>query len=132
MDRAVSEPNSHGVYSDADATESFILPRNKPGWRGVPIAEIRLLLIEAGWIEATTYNTFTGSCHGGGYGLSAKWGVYPSRQAALDHAIAGLRRKIAKDDGPDCRQIGAWLDSLVPDQADLFAGMPPTTPTEVR
>lgn len=113
------EPNRHGIYSD-DAAECLTLPRKRKGWQGMPIAEIRLLAIDGGWLESAAYDTQAGDCRGGGYGLAKKWGFFPTRSAALDKAMAYLRKGAAGSDSPDCRAIIAWLDTLIPDQLPLF------------
>ncbi|UXC93148.1 hypothetical protein EGM87_22905 [Sphingobium sp. RSMS] len=85
--------NPHGAYPD-DEAESFICPNPTKGWRGSPLCAIRLLHIEAGWLQATDVCL---ADRGGGHGLSEKFGggIHPTREAALTAALADVARRTA-------------------------------------
>ena len=103
------QPSAHGVYP-ADGAEILTLPVDKPGWKGLPLAEVCLLRLEAGWIEATSTNV-----EGGGFTspLSVRSKVYGSRGEALH----GARRRllafcIGRSGKPDGRRISQWAKAL--------------------
>lgn len=92
------EPNRHGVYDDAFA--------EKIAWhgRGQRWAGIELLHIEAGWLESAHVNLPE---HGGGYGLSAKWGVHATRAEALAKACCWVGRYARHD-----KALAAWTEGV--------------------
>lgn len=112
--------NENGVYEAAEAIE---LPRHVKGWRGGPIGEIRLARLGTHWIWATGFQLWGGDCWGSSSPLmdtanrSAK-----SRAEALEQAGAHLRAKLSSRaaEYPDAAAILSWLETLAPDQLDLF------------
>jgi len=109
-------PNVHGVYPD-EAAESFICPNPTKGWRGPPLCEIRLLHIEAGWLQATGVYL---SDRGGGHGLSEKFGggVHPTREDALAAALGEAARKTAVNvywstaAAHDAWRVRKWMEGV--------------------
>lgn len=128
------QPNEHGVYRPTEVLE---LPMPRKGWRGSPLAEIRLCHIEQGWIWATGYNC---PASGGGSPLhvpsdtrapSARL-LQPTRAAAIAAAARYLcddfgkrKRPINEVDIKPYRQIVEWAESLLEQQTqpDLFEGI---------
>lgn len=79
------------------------------------MAEIRLLQLEDGW--RASIDAQLGS-RGRSEPLSARLQPHPTRDAALEAAIERLRTWCGAED--DARPVIAWLDTLIPDQPDLF------------
>lgn len=117
-------PNKHGVYTEP--TEHLFLPRNVKGWRGVNTADIKLADLGTHWIWATSFQMYGGDCHGSSSPLMdietpVRTCRAPTREAAIAAASDELRRRMEpKTDVADARAVLAWLDSLNPDQLDLF------------
>lgn len=104
------QPNVHGVYS-RDHAERLTLPCTRKNWRGGPTAEICLLHVGQGWLEAIDYNTETG---GGCSPLSASWqGFLPDRATALDQARKELQRRLQGLNDKSAARIRAWLPTLL-------------------
>ncbi|WP_108459158.1 hypothetical protein [Devosia naphthalenivorans] len=116
--------NEHGVY---DADEKLALPYPKKGWRGSPLADISLADLGTHWIWATGYQMHSGNWEGAGSPLSdhEAWAERrcASRAAAIAAASDYLRGRLqSRADGGDrdASAVCAWLDSLIPNQLDLF------------
>lgn len=113
--------NQHGVY---EAQERLVLARDTKGWRGLPTAEIEMCQLPEGWLWATSFQLMQGDCCGSASPLSLNHGrLAPSREVAIEAAVAHLSARMAKQDGQDARRIVAWLETLQPDQLDLFASL---------
>lgn len=118
--------NPYGVYDKADVKkgDKWTLPFKKRGWKGGPEAEIAVLEAAPGvWVEAYDYNTPTS---GGGGGLSISVS-YPSRQEAIDTAVARMRKSVqlrpndsaeGKTTVAAKKRISAWLDENFGGEAD--------------
>lgn len=116
----MSRCNEHGVY---EADEALELPRPRKGWRGGPIAEIRLADLGTHWIWATGFQMWGGDMWGSSSPLMDSEAYRaPTRQAAIDLASEQLRKSLVKRaaDCRDARAVMEWLDTLAPDQLDLF------------
>lgn len=122
-------PNRHGVWPK-DTAEHLVLSRRRKTHAGMPLAEIAVLETPHGWLASAGYDI--AGKGGGGYGLSETHcgGYHPTRRAALDHAIAGLRRSIASgyySTDPEARAIEQWLARIFDQpperlvQQDFFA-----------
>jgi hypothetical protein len=117
--------NEHGVY---EADETLALPRPVKGWRGGPIAEIRLANLGTHWIWATGFQMLTGNCWGSSSPLMDLEPTpfstcrAPTRQAAIELASAQLRKSLSPcaAEYREARAVLEWLDTLIPDQLDLF------------
>lgn len=118
--------NANGVY---EADERLSLQRATKGWRGCNLADIKLANLGAYWIWATSFQMHTGDCHGSS---SPLWDHEPtqfsnprapSREAAIEAASAELGRRLTprSEHCADARAVLAWLGTLNPAQADLFA-----------
>lgn len=112
--------NEHGVY---EADEIIELPRAVKGWRGGPVAEIRLANLGPHWIWATAYQMHGGDWSGKGSPLMdtpSDWA--PTRRDAIEAAIAELRDHLAPrtEHCRDALYVIAWLDTITPNQLDLF------------
>lgn len=110
----LAEPNYSGVYPD-DEAERIFLPRKKGKYR-VHYAEIKLLRTPEGWLGCYDYNL---AASGGGYGLSPKWAVYESRDAALEAVITQLRQRCSPEayqhgngEAGERAKVCVWLDAL--------------------
>jgi hypothetical protein len=119
---ALSRKNDCGVYTDREVIE---LQLDKKGWRGCPLAEIRLALTEAGWRSASAFSFSTGNWWGCSSPIMDCDPPFASREAAIDHAAADIRRSMeAKciDDSMRAQRakIIAWLDEMRPAQLTLF------------
>lgn len=107
------------------ASETLELPRAKKGWRGVPIAEIKLADRGDHWIWAVSHAMFSGDYSGSFSPLrDDPEHRADSRDAALAAASARLRSRMEPRaaEYPDARAILAWLAALhlKPVQIDLF------------
>ncbi len=118
--------NENGVYQ---ADETLELPRAVKGWRGGPIAEIDLADMGTHWIWSTGFQMWGGDMWGSSSPLMDLEPTpfstcrAPTREAAIELASAQLRKNLAKraEEGDrDARAVIAWLDTLIPDQLDLF------------
>ena len=117
--------NAHGVY---EADEVLQLARPLKGWRGGPIAEVCLANLGTHWIWATSYQLWTGDCCGSSSPLMDMEPTpfstcrAPTRQAAIELASAQLRKSLTPRAAEcrDARAVLEWLDTLTPDQFDLF------------
>lgn len=114
--------NEHGVY---EADEVLALPLPKKGWRGLPLADIRLADLGDHWIWATGYQLHSGDWSGASNPLTDGHSSHqaPSREAAVEAASAYLRARLAKhaaEGHADAVAIVGWLASLNPAQLDLF------------
>lgn len=121
--------NEHGVYT---ADEALHLPHAAKGWRGGPIGEIRLADLGTHWIWATSYQMHSGNWEGASSPLSDHEPTpfsnhrAPTREAAINAAGTELRRRLQKrvdERDRDACAVVAWLDTLVPDQLDLFGAV---------
>lgn len=113
--------NEHGVYA---ADEILDLPRAVKGWCGMGLAEIRLVDLGTHWIWATGFQMHSGDFWGSG-GPLTNHDPYkaPTREAAIEAASANLRKSLstrAEGGDRDASAVMAWLDSLIPNQLDLF------------
>jgi len=118
--------NPYGVYDKADVKkgDKWTLPFKKRNWKGGPEAEIAVLEAAPGrWVEAYDYNTPTS---GGGGGLSISV-HYPTRQEAIDTAVARMRKSVqlrpndsaeGKTTVAAKKRISAWLDENFGGEAD--------------
>lgn len=108
--------NKYGVY---EPDETLSLPRKGRG--GVSVATIQLADLGPHWIWATSFQM-----SGGDY-----WGKFSplkdqpnhreqSRVVAIKAAAADLRRNLSSRADPDAKSIMAWLETLIPDQFDMF------------
>lgn len=117
----MAQCNEHGVYQALERLE--LPPRPVKGRKGGPIAEIDLAFIGPHWIWATGFQLWGGDCWGASSPLCDRDNYRAgSREAAIDAAATYLRRKIGPRAG-ECRDAAAivgWLDTLIPDQLDLF------------
>jgi hypothetical protein len=113
----VSAPNEHGVYP---ADEILELPSLRKGWKGGPIAEIRLAHCEDGWRSSTGFGFSGGDYWGSWSPIFGGSTAFQTRQEAIDHAATHLRGKLAGRTGAEASAIFAWLDSLKLAQPDLF------------
>lgn len=108
------QPNEHGVYQP---TETLELPNPKSRWRGAPLAEIDLLELPDGWRSSIGAML---NASGRGEPITIRTAVHPTRDAALLHGIERLRKWLAKADEPQVPMVLRWLDTLIPEQPDLF------------
>ena len=108
------EPNEHGVYQPA---ETLALPNPRPGWKGGPLAEIDLIELPDGWRSAIGAML---ASSGRGEPLTARPPAYASREEAIQGGIDKLRRWLATSNEAQAPVVGRWLDTLIPDQPDLF------------
>lgn len=118
--------NEHGVY---EADETLELPRAVKGWCGMGLADIKLANLGTHWIWATGFQMHSGDFWGCASPLSDHEPTphsnhrASSREEAIKAASAELRKhmskRAAKGDS-DARAVMAWLDTLIPDQLDLF------------
>lgn len=111
----IPQPNAHGVYTP---TETLELPNPRKGWRGCPLAEIRLLALPDGWRSATGSSLSNGAGHGSP--LMLRDTPHPTRDAAIAAAAARLRYRMEREGCTDARAVLRWLDTLRPAQPDLF------------
>ena len=118
--------NEHGVY---EADETLELPHKAKGWRGGPIAEIRLADLGTHWIWATSHQMHSGNWEGASSPLHDHEPTpysdhrAPTREAAIRAASAQLRGRLkarADESDRDACAVMAWLDTLIPDQLDFF------------
>lgn len=119
---AYSAKNDCGVYTDREVIE---LPLDNKGWRGCPLAEIRLAFTDAGWRSASAFSFSTGNWYGSSSPIMDCDPPFATRDAAIDHAAAVLRRdmeaKCIEDSMHAQRaKIIAWLDEMRPAQLTLF------------
>lgn len=118
-------PNAHGVY---EPQETLFLARTVKGWRGCNLADIKLVDLGTHWIWATDFQMYTGDHSGSGSPLmdlppGRRLNCRaPTRQAAIEAACAELRRRLEPRavECKDARAVIEWLDSLIPNQLDLF------------
>ena len=106
-----------------EPTERIILPRAKPGWCGVGLAEINLADLGTHWIWSIGFQMHTGDMWGSGGPLWDGDGHRaPTRDDAIAAASDALRAKLGGRvaEYPDARAVIGWLDTLRPDQPDLF------------
>lgn len=120
---ALSSKNDCGVYTDREIIE---LPLDRKGWRGSPLAEIRLAFTDAGWRAQIAFSFSTGSMWSCSSPITDHDPTFPRRDDAIAHAIGLMRKRMDArcfEDGMQAqrKKILAWLDSLRPAQADLFA-----------
>ena len=110
MAAVVVEPNKHGVYPD-DLAEVFTLPVDRKGWKGSPLAEVKLLHVPEGWLHSTSAQTTAGS--GFGYGLCGRHGggFHATRSEALHYARRQLLAFCIGGDS-ELRKISAWARAL--------------------
>lgn len=112
--------NEHGVYQP---DERLSLPRTLKGWRGADIANIKLADMGTHWIWANDYQMHGGDWSGSGSPLMDLAGSRaPSRQAAIEMASNEFRRRLTSRAArcKDAQAVLEWLDTLIPDQLDLF------------
>lgn len=118
--------NENGVY---EPDETLALPRAKAGWRGGPVASIDLRNLGDYWIWATGFQMMDGDSWGSASPLmdDTKRGPgsrrSPTRDAAIASASDYLRGRLGSRNSSDARAVIAWLDTLRPDQFDLFGSM---------
>lgn len=119
--------NEHGVY---DADETLELKRDVKGWKGSPLAEIRLADLGTHWIWATSYQMHSGNWEGAGSPLSDNeaWAERrcPDRESAVRAAISyltGRSGRRAEEGDRDGAAVVAWLNTLIPNQLDLFGAV---------
>ncbi len=109
-----------GAYVQLEPVETFTLP-NK---RGFAAARIELGRFGEGWSNAVHFQQAVGDMWGHGEPMGY-WDVrkperlFSTRDEALSDAIARLREIMGRRPVELAPQL-AWLDTLVPDQADLF------------
>lgn len=108
------QPNACGVYAP---TETLALPNPKAGWRGAPLAEIDLLQLSDGWRSSIGAML---NASGRGEPITIRTPAHPTREAALRHGIERLREWLMRADEPQVPMVLRWLDTLIPDQPDLF------------
>jgi hypothetical protein len=118
----MAERNQHGAYTP---DETLSLPRAVKNWRGVNAADIELANLGAYWIWASSFQLYGGDHLGNGTPLIDDDHRFravrqPSRDAAIAAACKHLRERMTGRDSTDARAILAWLDTLQPDQFDLF------------
>ena len=117
--------NQRGVY---EPDERLSLPRATKGWRGCNLADIKLGDLGTHWIWATSFQMYTGDCHGSssplmdlphGRGIGCR---APTRAAAIDAAASYLRERLTPraEHCADARAVLAWLQTLNPAQLNLF------------
>lgn len=107
-------PNANGVYSP---TETLALPNPKANWRGAPLAEIDLLSLSDGWRSAIGAML---NASGRAEPLTIRTAVHTTREDALLFGIERLRAWLARADEPQVPMVLRWLDTLIPEQPDLF------------
>jgi hypothetical protein len=121
----MSQCNEIGVY---EPDERLSLSRPVKNWRGGPLGEIRLANLGTHWIWATSFQLWSGDCWGSSSPLMDVDHTphtnhrAPTRETAIEAASARLRKSLS-DRATSCRDARAvieWLDTLVPDQLDLF------------
>lgn len=90
---------------------------SRPHFVGLPNATITLGQHDDGrWMWATDYSTTN---HGAGYACLPKWGNFAAtRDEALQCAVDELRKRWRNK--ADCAALQRWLDTLQPQQADLY------------
>lgn len=100
------EPHGHVVQGEVD--ETLILPHARMAWDS---ARIELHRHTDGlWMWSTSFQTDN---HGSTYRVGAKWGKFvETRDAALQHAIAELRDRLAGANGKGKAAILAWAATL--------------------
>jgi hypothetical protein len=118
----MSTCNEHGVYQP---DERLSLPRKA----GADTAYITLADMGTHWIWATGFQIWGGDFWGSSSPLMDLEPTpfsscrAPTREGAIQMASAQLRKSLSKraDEGDrDATAILVWLDSLIPDQLDLF------------
>lgn len=118
----MSSCNEYGVYQP---DERLSLPRRD----GADTAYITLADMGAHWIWATGFQIWGGDFWGSSSPLMDLEPTpfstcrAPTREAAIQLASSQLRNSLSKraDEGDrDARAVMAWLDSLIPDQMELF------------
>src|SRR5690606_9938065 len=114
------------------ADETLELPRMVKGWRGVPTAEISLADMGSHWIWTTSFQMHSGDFWGSSSPLMDLEPTpvptcrAPTRAAAIEAASAKLRKCLSgrADEGDrDASAVITWLDTLIPDQLDLFGAV---------
>lgn len=122
----MADCNEHGVYT---ADEVLELPRPVKGWRGMGLAEIRLADLGTHWIWATGFQMHSSDFLGSSSPLTNHEPTPYSncraatRQDAIAAASANLRKSLSKraaEGDRDAAAVMAWLDTLIPNQLDLF------------
>lgn len=108
------QPNEHGVYQPS---ESITMPNPRPGWKGMPLAEIDLVQLPSGWRSAIGAQT---NNRGRAEPITDRSVSHPTRDAAVAAAVARLRAWLIDNDDAQAALISRWLDTLTPDQLDLF------------
>lgn len=101
------------------ATEVLTLPGTRN--QGMALAEIRLADCEDGWRASHGFGFSGGDNWGSWSPIFAASPVYPTREDAIGSESARLRQHIASREGAEPTKIRAWLDVLIPEQAELFA-----------
>jgi len=88
---------------------------------GMSLAEIRLARCDDGWRSSHGFGFTGGDCWGSWSPIFASSPVQQTRADAIRAEAARLVGHIADREGPEATKIRNWCDSLVPDQADMFA-----------
>lgn len=116
--------NEHGVY---EADETLELARPVKGWRGMGLAEIKMADLGTHWIWETGFQMHSGDFWGRGGPLTNHEPYRaPTREDAIRAASADLRKSLSERAGSgdaDARAVLVWLDTLIPDQLDLFGAV---------
>lgn len=121
----VRVPQTEILWHPIEPTETHVLPSNKRGaWRN--LAEIRLGQHEGRWFFANSFYLLTGDITGQSapLGFWSDWPAeyragLPDRHTALQRAIDRMRSHMAARSKDFAGHL-AWLDTLIPEQRDLF------------
>lgn len=118
-----AQPNDHGVYEPGELLTHDL---DKKGWQGVPVAEIALIDLGDRWLWSADFHLYSDADSWGHGEPLTDWPSHraANRAAAIEAAAAFYRNKLTERAGKgsrDCRRILAWLDTLQPVQAELFA-----------
>ena len=110
------------AFQSIEPVADFILPNRRAN--ACPLAQIELGRHGPGWVNCIGFQQDGGDC----WGSWEPMGFWPGQEpcttfathdAALADAIDRMRSKLAGRPREMAQQI-AWLDTLVPDQPDLF------------
>lgn len=109
-------------FVSIEPVEDFVLPHKRAN--ACPMAQIELGRFGEQWTNAVGFQQAAGDMWGHWEPMGYRDGreperLHPTREAALSDAIGRLRLIMGRRPDQLAPQL-AWLDTLIPDQPDLF------------